>query len=71
MCSWCLNIWVYGPKDDVNVSSEVFVRGEFSDSRNIFRALFQNIIIIFYHVLATPSLIFALSPDATSAGNKF
>lgn len=51
--------------------SEIPMKGEFSDNRRDCRVLFQIMVIIFYYVLAMPSLIFGLSPDAASDGCKF
>lgn len=53
-----------------NVPPEIPMKGESSDNRRDFRALFQTMVIILYYVLATPTLVFVLSPDATSDGHK-
>lgn len=53
-----------------NVLSEIPMKGESLDNRRDFRALFQTLVIILYYVLATPTLIFVLSPNATSDGHK-
>lgn len=53
-----------------NVPPEIPMKGESLDNRRDFRALFQTMVIILYYVLATPTLVFVLSPDATSDGHK-